>query len=412
MKLRSFYLLLIGVLVALSAVMVQAQSASTCDIDSGYASTLNDRYGLAFAGAVSQSEFTDSLTALTSAVTLPEGVDLEGFTGLEAVITALYYANLDELAFTYPEAKVDEALAGLALAADLDLARRQELAAALDTGLFDPACAADFDLSGEVDADFATYLLGRVLEVTGQYKNYVGYTLDPDIYSRLIYAWNSFDQVFEPELQAPAVDLIRTGVITGYNLKRTSHNANFDPEMSIVYGHANINHARQLIGLLRSEGINARVLLEPKTSAFLYLAEWGTPSTSPSFQVEALDDGNYIAYAKEYDLAFEFLSIEDRDRFDALILAYADKDAADEPGLLLGSWWQPLYSARVPLENYVEVRNNVVYVGQFYLQSFSLIEDSDAIIAGFEAAYPDGDIQTWDLWVNVSFHNYLLGLPN
>lgn len=406
--------LLLSSVFLLPAVFVSAQSsdvATLCEPTTAYADFLSDQFDLSFSGEVTQSDFRAALVTLLGEVEAPAELDFDGFTGLEAVLTSLYYVNLDELAFTYPEDKVDESLEGVTVNLDLTPERRQELAAAFDTGLYDPVCTGDFDLSAPLDSQLADYLLGRVLELTGQYKNYVGYVNDPDIYNRLVYAWNSFDQVFDPELQAPAVNLIREGVITGYNLKRTSLDSNFDPDLSIVYGHANIAHARQLIGLLRSENLNVRVLLEPKTSAFLYLAEWGEPGTSPSFRVEALDDGNYIAYAKEFDLAFEFSSIQDRDRFDSIILAYAKKDADDEPGLILGSWWQPLYSSRVVLPDYIEVTNNVVVLGDFYLQSFSLTENSDAIISSFQAAYPDGNIETWDLWVNVAFHNYLLGEP-
>src|SRR5690606_11451459 len=185
----------------------------------------------------------------------------------------------------------------------------------------------------------------------------------------------------------------------------------FDPDRTIVYGHSDIAHAIQLIGLLRSENLEAKVLLEPKTSAFLYLAEWGEPSQSPSFQVELWEDGNGIAYAKEYDLAFEFDNVEDMLRFDDVIKDYAKKDAADEPGLIIASWWQPLYSARIPVEDYVAVKNNVALGEGVYIQSFSLAETSEAIVAAFAEAYPDTEIVTWALWVNVAFHRYLLGEP-
>jgi len=166
-----------------------------------------------------------------------------------------------------------------------------------------------------------------------------------------------------------------------------------------------------LIGLLRSEDLEARVLLEPKTSAFLYLAEWGEPSQSPSFQVELWEDGNGIAYAKEYDLALEFDNVEDMLRFDAVIKDYAKKDEPDEPGLIISSWWQPLYSTRIPVEGYVPVKNNVAMGESVYVQSFSLVETSDEIAAAFADAYPDTEIVTWDLWVNDAFHRYLLGEP-
>jgi hypothetical protein len=391
--------------------MVRSQSAA-CASTEDYLSFLNDRYGIDLTGEIDQEQFTAAAVTLVGEVETPQALDLDGFTGLEAVLYALYYANLDELAYTYPEAKVTEALQKLDdVSAALPLAHRQELAAAIDAGLLNTDCVDADALASPVSGEFAGYVLGQVLELTGRYENFFGYTTDPDIYSRLIYAWNAFNQVLQPEITGPANQLIRDGVITGYNVKRTTLNADFNSELSIVYGHANINHARQLIALLRSEDIMAKVLLEPKTSAFLYLAEWGEPTASPEFQIEPLDDGNYIAYAKEFDLAFEFSSIEDRDRFDEIIKAYAKKDEDNEPGLIVGSWWQPLYSSRVELPEYIAVVNNVAFIGDFYIQSFSLVEKSDAVLEGFRAAYPDGDVQVWDLWVNQAFYNYLIGLP-
>lgn len=356
-----------------------------------------------------QTAFTSTLTKITGSVEVPGAVDAEGFTGLEAVLTALYYVNVDELGYTYPAEKVTAELDGWDVA-DLAFERQQELAAALDAGLLAESCMG-LDLQAEASADLANYLVYRTLVFTGQYKHFLGYTADPDIYNKVYFTWNSFDQVLMPDFQIPANELVKQGVITGYNVKRNDLNARFDPDLAIVYGHSDITHAIQLIGLLRSEDINAKLLLEPKTSAFLYLAEWGEPSSSPEFQVEPLEDGNYIAYAKEYDLAFEFENEADMLRFDAIIKAYAKKNEQDQPGLLLGSWWQPLYSARVAVEDYIAVKNNVAIGPDVYIQSFSLIENSEQIAQEFAAAYPDAEVTTWDLWVNEAFHNYLLGEP-
>jgi len=418
MKIRPITLLLIVLssVLIFSAAIAQdkpAESAAITDKISGYAQYLSDRYNLTLKGDVEQKQFTDAAVLINGVVETPADVDLEGFTNLEAILRSVYYVNLDELALTFSKDKTDAVLANIkSVSAELPLVQRQELATALDGGLVDSSFLEAYSLSAPVSADSASYLLGQILELTGQYKHYIGLVSDADIYNRLVYTWQSFDQVLAPELQQPANALIRKGVITGYNLKRTSLNANFDPQLTIVYGHANIDHARQLIALLRSEGLEAKVQLEPKTSAYLYLAAWGKPTVSPEFQVEALDDGNYIAYAKEYDLDFEFNTQENRNRFDTIIKTYAKKNSDDQPGLILGSWRQPLYSSRVTVPDYIEVKNNVVYTGEFYLQSFSLPEKSDAIISSFKADYTDGKVDVWDLWVNEAFHNYLLGKPN
>jgi len=95
--------------------------------------------------------------------------------------------------------------------------------------------------------------------------------------------------------------------------------------LSITYGHSDFKHALQLVGLLRSEKIKAKIQFEPKTSAFIYLKEWGEPGESDLYEVVEIENGNYIEYAKEYDLAFEFASAADKNRFDKIILSYARK---------------------------------------------------------------------------------------
>ncbi len=401
-------LFIVLLLLALSVSVVQAQPEAPTTED--YAAYLASTYGITLTGEVDQEQFTAALTTLIGEVERPAEIDLEGFTGLEAVLNTLYFTNLDELAFVLPEEQVTTTLTGVqSLVTDLPAPRQQELAAALTSSLLDDAVLASADLSAPLSADLGTYLLGRALEITGNYKRFTGYVSDPDIYDNLTYTWNSFDQVFAADLQAAAVQLIREGVITGYNLKRLSSIPNFDPERTIIYGHANIDHARQLIALLRALGIDARVQLEPKTSAYLSLAEWGgSPGTTPEEQADILEDGNWITYAKEYDLTFEFFTIEDRDRFDEIIKTYAQRSDSNQTWLA-GSFRVPLYSSRVqPASGYQQVYNHLVYQGQFYLQSFSLIENEATVRARFEETFPEGRHELWeDIWVNDSFFDYL-----
>jgi hypothetical protein len=403
-------LLLVALFSLLVPVAISAQEAE-CTVSSDaeqYAQFLSTRYMIDFDETVSQDDFISALESIAPGADVSE-MDMEGFSNLEAVTYTLYYANMDELAFTYPEDKASAVLTAWGSVPDeLSSAQQSELSAAIDVGLLEANCAG-LDLEGDVSGDVANYLLGRLLVLSGQYEYALGMVSDADIYNRVYYTYNSFDQVLMPELQASANDLIRQGVITGYNVKRSTANAIFDPELTITYGHSNIAHAIQLIGLLRSEGLDAQVLLEPKTSAFLYLAEWGEPSPSPEFQVEPLDDGNYIAYAKEFDIAFEFATAEDKLRFDEVIKTYAKRNSEDQTGLILGSWWQPLYYATVDVEDYIPVKNNVAAMGPIYLQSFSLTEDSEQVAASFAEAFTDAEVSTSDLWVNQAFHNYLMG---
>lgn len=70
----------------------------------------------------------------------------------------------------------------------------------------------------------------------------------------------------------------------------------------------------------------------------------------------------------------------------------------------------PLYSSRVDLgEGYVTVYNHVAYENQFYIQSFSLVENVESTQAAYESAFPNARHEIWeDLWVNASFYDYLV----
>lgn len=410
MNKKAFVLTVLLFLLSVAFTLPAAAQESSPAVDAaGYAASLDRQYGIRFEGEVTQAAYTDALTAVFGAVELPEGVDADGFSLLEAITTTLFYANLDEVAGVLPEASVAALLIDYSSALALELAQQRYLAAAANYGLIHGAFA-EADFTQPVSSDVGTFLLGRAIEVKGQSENFLGYVSDPAIYTRVVQVWESFDQVSAPELQAAAVELIRDGIISGYNIKRLSSDPGFDPELTINYGHANIDHALQLIGLLNGLGIDAKVQLEPKTSAFLSLAEWGgSPPSEPELQSDVLEDGNWITYAKEYDLLFEFATIESRDQFDSIIRNYATRNDNGIP-YLARSFRVPLYSSRVDLgEGYLAVYNHVAYQNQFYIQSFSLIDNVETTQAAFEASFPDARHEIWDdLWVNVSFYNYLI----
>ena len=412
---RHLLLIFVTAIVLLAGCVAPITMSPTLATPTGeYAEFLADNYQVAFAETVSQEEYaaaTNVMLGDIAAVELPADLDQEGFSALEAILLTVHLANVDELGYTYLVEKVDAALTPwTTIPADLTMARRQELAAAVDSGLI-PSTWHNLALTEPLSGEVATELIGNLLLFTGNYKDFLGRSTDPDIVNKLLYAWSSFDQVLMPELQESANALIADGVITGYNIKRLAQSAHAAPARTLIYGHSNMEHAKQLIGLLRSEGLAADIQLEPKTSAFLYLDEWGEPTQSPEFLVEPLAGGNGIAYSKEYDLVFEFDDTADRDQFDQVIKQYAKKNEDEQPGLITGSWWQPLYSSRVVLGDYFPVKNNVVTGDQFYIQSFSLVAASDAVVVAFENAYPEATVTVSDLWVNQAFYNYLNGEP-
>ncbi|MDO3679862.1 hypothetical protein [Paenibacillus ehimensis] len=330
-----------------------------------------------------------------------------------AVYIALKAADLEELAYTYPEAKIKSALRKLGIDypgnPKLSLQAAQELAAAVDTGLLPAAWHGSFGLGDAASDDLAADLLGSVLSFKGAYKHAIGSVADADIFAKLYQAYQTQDLIQVKELQAVVDEALKQNLITGYNLKDSRYSADFNPKRSLTYGHDDITHAVQLIGLLRSEGLNAKVQLEPKTSAFVYLKEWGEPKQTDSYKVVQIENGNYIAYAKEYDLAFEFDTAEQKAKFQDVIFQYAKKNSEDAKGLIAGSWWQPLYYSLTPIDAYKEIANNKLAEGHYYAQTFSLSDKTAEIASGLQKIRPGAKVESYRFWVDEPFYNYLLG---
>lgn len=329
-------------------------------------------------------------------------------TNYVAVAIALRAADLTELALTYPAAKADSVLAKLGVKkGTLGTRAAQEVAAAVDTGLLPASLGQGFKPNAAASDELIHTLLGQVLITKGLYKKFIGYTSDSDIYAKLSTAYETSDLIDAPKLQKLVNTALEQELITGYNIKDTRYDANFIDSLSLIYGHSDFKHALQLIGLLRSEGIDAKVQFEPKTSAFLFLADWGDPGPN----VVQIANGNYIAFAKEYDLAFEFTTTADKAAFDGIIEKFAKKNAADQQGLIYGSWWQPLYYSNTELANYEVITNNLISDPEstFTVNPFSLNEDSAKVVQGLKAIDPDAVITPYRFWVDKPFFRYLHG---
>ncbi|MEW9701417.1 hypothetical protein [Paenibacillus sp. SI8] len=332
---------------------------------------------------------------------------------LQATFIAVKAAGLKELAYTYPSDKIKTALAKIGINYDsesqLSLQAAQELAAAIDTGLLTSEQQSAFKPDAAATDRFANNLLVQILTFQGQYKHYIGTTADADIFRKVNEAWQTEDLIAASELRAVFDEALKKNLVTGYNLKDTRFDANFDKKLSLTYGHSDITHAIQLIGLLRSEGIQAKVQLEPKTSAFIYLKEWGEPTQTDDYQVVQIENGNYIAYAKEYDIEFEFDNAQQKNRFQQVIFKYAKKDSKDQTGLIYAAWWQPLYYSLTTIPDYKEIANNKITKGHYYAQSFSLSDKSADVVNGIKKINPALDVESYKFWVDEPFYNYLLG---
>ncbi len=331
----------------------------------------------------------------------------EAVSYIEAVKLAVKAANFEELALGYTKEKI----AGKGPLADIAHEDAAYVACALDTGLISKSALSSMNQA--ISQEDAINLMMAVADANGKARNFLGYTNEEDIYGKLMNAAKEATLFENEKLQEIGEQAVMNGVTTGYNLLNTHHSANFIPELTLRYGHSTTAHATQLIGLLNSEGIVAKVQLEPKTSVFQYLPEWGdVPPAAPDYRVEVVNEDLMLAYSLEYDLVFEFETVEDKVRFNDIVEAYAKKDD-DNPegeGLLLDSWWQPLYVSTVEMgEGYKEIYNNVITDGHYSLNPFSLAEDKEEVLIGLQAIDPSIEVSQVKMWCNDAFYRYLSG---
>jgi hypothetical protein len=334
-------------------------------------------------------------------------------TMLDAVFITVKASDLKELAYTYPKSKISTALKKIDIDygtnKTLTLQAAQLLALAVDTDIVSAEWGDS--IKGKLTAtdDFTVMLLEKILSFKGASKNYLGYVADKDIFNKVYEAWKTEDLIKAPELQAVFDTALKENLVTGYNLKDDRFTSHFDTKRSLTYGHDNITHTLQLIGLLRSEGINAKIQLEPKTSAFIYLKEWGEPVQTESYQVIQIDNGNFIAYAKEFDISLEFDSEGTKNKFHEAITKYAKKDSENEEGLIYSAWWQPLYYSLTEFKPFKVITNNKISKDHYYAQSFTLNDKSATLVAGIKKINPAFEVSSYPFWVDEPFYNYLLG---
>ncbi len=321
----------------------------------------------------------------------------------------LQASGMEELALTFPEEKYSKILSQYNVKLSLDDTTAKYAACALSTGIIQ----ANDLTSTSISRAQALRVLSAVADATGQGRNFLGYSNDADIYGKLNNMWNSFEIFSDEVLDKIGSQAVQNKITTGYNLKKESYDARFIPELTLRYGHDDIKHANQIIGLLQSEGIVAKVQLEPKISIYEYLLDWGpVPEPEPRYEVRQFSDDLYLVYAVEYDLALEFNSTADKSKFDALILKYAKKSGenADAEGLLYGSWWQPLYTSTTPMTgNYRKIIDNVITNGEYSIHPFCLDTDATTVKQQLNALNSSVSVTQKALWCDEPFYRYLSG---
>lgn len=368
-------------------------------------------------------EFTvDTFKEAMEKVSKEDVEPIQDLNGLSVIRYGVEAANYKELAMTYKDSKVEERLYFEGL--DEPEENGAYIATALDAGLISNAEARQYIENKPVTKEMAVSLLLQVADANGLGQNYLGYSDDENIDAKLENAWKSFFIYDDEVLSSIGEKIVENKITTGYNLKNEAYNANFLPELTLQYGHSDIKHAHQLVALLNSENIYAKVQLEPKVSIYEYLLEWGPiPESTKTYQVKKFSDDLYLVYALEYDLQLEFETKEDRNAFHSVIETYAkkyDENKDDMTGLIYGAWWQPLYSTTASTmneEEYKEIKDYIVTHDNYSIHTFCLLEDETKVKKNLKQALKEEiekgengvQLESKTRYVNNAFYRYLQG---
>lgn len=298
--------------------------------------------------------------------------------------------HLNELALTYSQDKIAQAT-------------DNKSSSATDALMIDMGVITVQDLSNA--ANVSSKLSLFVADQMDQSERYIGNVSDKNIVERVVKTWNDSTVIQDVATLAKLNSFIDNGYTTGYNVIDTNDDSKFNPELMLRYGHNDIQHAAQLLYLMKTEGFDPKVQFTPKSSAFLYLPEWG----EPNYSVVTLESGKMVSVVKEYNLDFEFQTPERKAAFMDLINQYAKKDSADEKGLIIESWWQPFYRSYTEMADYKVLTENRVIIGDYQADLMSLPENAKKQEKQVRAAAKDMDVIPVKVWVNPSFYRYMHG---
>lgn len=303
---------------------------------------------------------------------------------------AIESLNLSELAATYSVEKTEAATHGESTS--------QGDALLIDMGV----------LMVEDLADPATVSMKLDHFVTDQLdlsEHYLGNVSDRNIVERIMMEWEESTVIQDEDVLATLNGLILSGYTTGYNVLNTDDLSNFDPNLLLRYGHSSIEHAVQLLYLMKSEGFDPKVQFIPKSSAFIFLPEWGEPPSS----VVTFENGLMINVMVEYNIDFQFETTERRQAFMDLIDTFAKKDSADEPGLIIDSWWQPFYRSYTAMDRYEPISENILTIGKYQADLAALTETAAEMATQFRSVSEIDSVETVEVWVNPAFFRYMNG---
>ena len=280
----------------------------------------------------SAKEKTDKVNeSVTEETVSEEKIQTEEIvSGAQMVKSSIKAVGKEALARTYSEEKIKERLEFYGIhetkkkKSDIDSELKSYIVCAMDLGMIDEEVAQNA-LNGELSAEEQTDLLMAVANISGKGRNYIGYSNDENIYADLKFVYGLYPAFTEEELCEAAGVTLEDKNVTECVLKKAEYDARFLPALTICYSHESIEHMEQLIGLLNSENIVAKVQLEPKmiiTKEDIKKAEKAKEETSD--KKESSEEKNIESIGTlKYDLVFEFETQEDMTRFNEVVEKYA-----------------------------------------------------------------------------------------
>lgn len=304
--------------------------------------------------------------------------------------------EMTELSNTYSKEKIERSLKGYK---KLKKEKLEELASKAVLVDLQAITVDDLNYSKNINLKLENYI-SNFKDIS---ENSLGNISDKNIIERINRKYSTFKVIEKNSLIDSLNIALAKKLTTGYNIKIKSTYANFNPELSLSYGHNGIKHANQLIALMKSEGLDAKVQIEPKTSAYLHMPDWGEPAT-PNIVME---DGQIVITPLEYDLQFEFKDKADKMKFIQLIDKYAKKDEVDEENLIYDAWWQPFLQTE-KIDGFEKLIVNIASEGEYEAYVLTLPEKSDALIKEL-AKNKNLKLKTKEVYVNPSFYRFMLG---
>lgn len=304
--------------------------------------------------------------------------------------------EMTELSNTYSKEKIERSLKGYK---KLKKEKLEELASKAVLVDLQAITVDDLNYSKNINLKLENYI-SNFKDIS---ENSLGNISDKNIIERINRKYSTFKVIEKNSLIDSLNIALAKKLTTGYNIKIKSTYANFNPELSLSYGHNGIKHANQLIALMKSEGLDAKVQIEPKTSAYLHMPDWGEPAT-PNIVME---DGQIVITPLEYDLQFEFKDKADKMKFIQLIDKYAKKDEVDEENLIYDAWWLPFLQTE-KIDGFEKLIVNIASEGEYEAYVLTLPEKSDALIKEL-AKNKNLKLKTKEVYVNPSFYRFMLG---